>query len=125
MSLPCQLQTPPAFIFGEAASHNTAVMQLASFDNWDRRQDFKLSEFLALGFYHVGTGIRCSGCGRIQTEWLPNQNVLIQHARFNIRCPLIQDFYHNPIINYYFCSDQILQEIHTIIVNDNIAQINF
>jgi hypothetical protein len=122
MALPRHVQSQP-IMFGEVSSTNTTVIQASSFDHWDRRQEFKLSEFLALGFYFVGSGIRCSSCGRIQTEWNPTKNLLVQHGAFNTQCPMVQEFYHNPLINYYYCNDQILQDLHAIIVEDNIRNV--
>jgi hypothetical protein len=119
MAAPRRIQAPVT-LFGEIPSSNTTIMQAASFDHWERRQEFKISEFLAMGLYFVGTGIRCSSCGRIQTEWNPTKNVLVQHANFNTQCPLVQNFYNDPIINYYFSQDQIMLDVHTAIVDDNI-----
>jgi hypothetical protein len=106
------------FIFGERASHTTAVMQAMSLDNWDRRTEFKVAEFLALGFYFVSNGLRCSTCGRIQSEWIPKENLLVQHCKFNPHCPLVQEFYSNPLINYYFCNTQIMQDLHVVYLDD-------
>jgi hypothetical protein len=108
------------FMFGEVPSPNTAIIQAMSFDEWDRKSEFKIAEFLALGFYYVTTGVRCSQCGHIQTEWSSDKNLLVQHCNFNPRCPLVQDFYHNPIINYYFNDSPIMHDIHVALIHDTI-----
>src|SRR6266478_6136723 len=109
---------PGRTLFGEMPSINSTVMQAATFDHWERRHEFRIAEFLALGFYWVTTGARCSRCGLIQADWTPDKNLLVQHAYFNPRCLLVLDFYYNPLINYYFTDNEIVHEIHLALVQE-------
>src|SRR6266478_8669025 len=109
------------FLFGTSSYSNTSLIdQARTFDNWPRRQEFKLSEFLALGFYHVNTGVRCSRCALIQADWSPQRPLLLQHCEFNVDCPLVLDFVNNPLVHYYYRNSQLMQDLQVALLNDTI-----
>jgi hypothetical protein len=114
---------PPAsetFHFRETSSIVSLIDKAMTFDNWERKHEFKIAEFLTLDFYYVITGIRCSRCLLIQSEWNPSRPLIVQHCEFNSNCPLVLEFFDNPLVNYYFQDSDLMQAIHTTLVKARI-----